>query len=239
MDNPQLAPLGPLVVDRFVLPGTDEVVSIVRPDDIDRLLDGAAGDPEQNLPYWAELWPSGIALAAAIGREMEAVRGVRCLELGCGLGVTAISALRASAELLATDYAPQALALCRFNCVLNTGREPKTMEMNWRRPSDQLRTLAGPGYPIVLAADVLYERRDIEPLLDLIEWLVAPDGLLWLAEPGRPPAAAFLERAAEQGWGGDSVTVVGPWPDPNDRDVVVQVHRLRRGTGGSRPDASQ
>ena len=23
----------------------------------------AAGDPEQNLPYWAEIWPSGIALA--------------------------------------------------------------------------------------------------------------------------------------------------------------------------------
>ncbi|HEU0114299.1 MAG TPA: hypothetical protein VFQ80_06475, partial [Thermomicrobiales bacterium] len=85
-----IASLGPLVVDRFILPGTAERVAIARPDDIDRLLDGAARDPEQNLPYWAELWPSGVALAAAIAREPAAVQGKRCLELGCGLGVTAI-----------------------------------------------------------------------------------------------------------------------------------------------------
>ncbi|HEU5430933.1 MAG TPA: 50S ribosomal protein L11 methyltransferase [Thermomicrobiales bacterium] len=225
---PHLASLGPLVVDRFALPGTDDIVSIVRPGDIDRLLDSAAGDPEQNLPYWAELWPSGIALAAAIARQPDELRGVRCLELGCGLGVTALAAVRAGADLLATDYAPPALALCRHNCLVNTGREPETLAMNWRRPSNQLRTRAGPGYPVVLAADVLYERRDIDPLLDLIDWLVAPDGVFWLAEPGRPPAAAFLEQAAERGWSGEIETIAGPWPDPHDRDVVVRAHRLRR-----------
>jgi hypothetical protein len=130
--------------------------------------------------------------------------------------------------LLATDYSSQALALCRHNCLANAGRAPVTMRVNWRRPPDRLRRLAGAGYPVVLAADVLYERRDVEPLLDLVDWLVAPDGLLWLAEPGRPPAAAFLERAAERGWRGEGETVAGPWPDPNDRDVVVRTHRLRR-----------
>ena len=39
---------------------------ISRPVDYDRLIDDAAADPEQNLPYWAELWPSGVALAAKI-----------------------------------------------------------------------------------------------------------------------------------------------------------------------------
>src|SRR5581483_10824610 len=90
VDDPHLAPLGPLVVDRFALPGTNEIVSIVRPDDIDRPLDGAAADPEQNLPYGAELWPSGVALAASIARAPDLVRNARCLELGCGLGVTAV-----------------------------------------------------------------------------------------------------------------------------------------------------
>jgi predicted nicotinamide N-methyase len=174
------------------------------------------------------LWPSGVALAASIVRAPDLVRGARCLELGCGLGVTAIAALRAGANLLATDYAPQALALCRHNCLVNARRPPRTLQMNWRRPTRRLRTLAGQGFPVVLAADVLYERRDVEPLLDLVDWLVAPDGLLWLAEPGRPPAAVFLEAAAERGWRGEVEAVAGPWPDPNDRDVVVQVHRLRR-----------
>jgi predicted nicotinamide N-methyase len=185
------------------------------------------------------LWPSGIALAASIARAPDLVRNARCLELGCGLGVTAVAALRAGADLLATDYAPQALALCRHNCLVNAGRAPRTLQMNWRRPTRRLRTLAGQGFPVVLAADVLYERRDVEPLLDLVDWLVAPGGLLWLAEPGRPPAAAFLEAATERGWRGAFEEVAGPWPDPNDREVIVRVHRLRRGASRSRPGPLQ
>ena len=52
----------------------------------------------------------------------------------------------------------------------------------------------------MLAADVLYERRDVEPLLALVERVVAPGGELWLAEPGRPPAARFLESIRARGW---------------------------------------
>ena len=37
------------------------------------------------MPYWAELWPSGVFLAAAVGERD--LRGTRVLELGCGLGV--------------------------------------------------------------------------------------------------------------------------------------------------------
>jgi predicted nicotinamide N-methyase len=98
-----LAAIEPLRVDRVDLPGTTESMMISRPVDYDRLIDDAAADPEQNLPYWAELWPSGVALAAKIAREPKIVRSRRVLELGCGLGVTAISALRAGADLLVTD----------------------------------------------------------------------------------------------------------------------------------------
>jgi hypothetical protein len=80
----------------------------------------------------------------------------------------------------------------------------------------------------VLAADVLYEERDIEPMLDLVDKLVAREGLLWLAEPGRRVAQLFLELAATAGWQRESETDAGPWPDPKDEDVAVGVHRLRR-----------
>ena len=50
---------------------------ISRPVDYDRLIDDAAADPEQNLPYWAELWPSGVALAAKIARDPAIVRDRR------------------------------------------------------------------------------------------------------------------------------------------------------------------
>ena len=46
---------------RLPLSGLNYVIAL--PASFDPLLDAAADDPEQHLPYWATLWPSGIALA--------------------------------------------------------------------------------------------------------------------------------------------------------------------------------
>lgn len=229
-----VASLGELCVDRVELPGSSVSFRIARPADYDRLIDEAAADPEQNLPYWAEIWPSGVALAARIARTPDIVTDKRVLELGCGLGITAVAALGAGADLLVTDYAPEALALCAHNALQNLGRSPKQMRLNWRDAAPlQEPPLTGP-FSVVLAADVLYERRDIEPLLSLFEHVVSPDGELWLAEPGRPPAGIFLETMKELGWRRQSERCDGPWPDPEDnrKGIVVSIHRLRRSARG-------
>ena len=225
-----LAVLGELRVDRVDLPGTSVSFEIARPVDYDRLIDEAAADPEQNLPYWAEIWPSGVALAARIIQYPGIVSGKRVLELGCGLGVTAIAALNAAADLLVTDYAPEALALCAHNAFDQAGREPEALRINWRDSEQTRPLLLGQAFPVVLAADVLYELRDLDPLLALLEQVVAPGGELWLAEPGRPPAARFLEMIRAHGWGCESESCGGPWPDPEDnrKGVIVTIHRLRR-----------
>jgi predicted nicotinamide N-methyase len=225
-----LAPIGSLRRSRVRLPGADVRLTVRRPKDFDRLLEMAAPDPEQNLPYWAELWPSGIALAAKIAREPAAFRGQRVLELGSGLGVTAIAALRAGADLLVTDYAPEALALCALNTLDEAGIEPEALRLNWRDPSREFIERVGDGFPIVLAADVLYERRDVEPLLGLVNRIVTSGGALWLAEPGRAPAASFVEAIVDQGWRQHSERWSGPWPDLEDnaKGVVVTIHVLRK-----------
>jgi predicted nicotinamide N-methyase len=220
--------VGALNESSFPLPVSNVRLRITQPGDFESLLDAAAGDPEQNLPYWAEIWPSGIALADEIMAHRGLVRGLRVLEIGSGLGVTAIAALMAGADLTVADYSGDSLLLCRYNALQNTGREPSTVQINWRDPSPELRNLAGSGFPVVLAADVLYEKRDVDPLLDLIDWLVAPDGLLWLAEPGRNVAERFNERATEHGWKDEMSFHAGPWPDPRDFNVSVTIHRMRR-----------
>ncbi len=214
--------------DQVTIPGADVTLLVTRPADTDALLERATDDPEQNLPYWSELWPSGIALAAAILQDPEFVRGKPVLELGSGVGITAAIALAAGADVLATDYAPESLLLTRITALRHCGLEPQTMRVNWRQPAADLLGGHLAGYPVVLAADVLYERRDIQPLLDLFDRTVAPDGVLWLAEPGRPPASIFLEEASRQGWSFTSSTWNGPWPDPGDADVIARVHQLRR-----------
>lgn len=220
--------LGLLATVDVRLPDSGSVYRITRPTDVDRLIDAMADDPEENLPHWADVWPSGIALADAILGAPEVVRGRRVLELGCGLGTTAIAALQAGAALTVTDYAPGALALCRLNARDNAGREPTTLQLNWRRPSAAFLALAGHGFPVVLAADVLYEARDIEPLLALAERVVAPGGTLWLAEPGRPVAHEFVRQLDARGWRGERRVYAGPWLDDEDPMLNVTVYRLCR-----------
>ena len=208
--------------------GVARSIRVIRPVDTDLLLDRIVDDPEQNLPYWAELWPSGVGLASEIAAEPTLVAGKRAVELGSGIGITAAVALDAGADLLATDYAPESLTLTRWTCLHHAGREPRTMQLNWRDEANIARLLADGPFPVVLAADVLYEQRDVAPLLRLVDRLVAPGGMALLAHPGRPPARRFLELARNDGWASTVHEYMGPWPDPDDFGIVVFVHRLVR-----------
>ncbi len=77
------------LVEEVVPLGARELV-VARPRDSEALLDDHAFEHEEFLPYWAELWPSGVALARALaGRSL---RGARTVELGCGLGLPSIAA---------------------------------------------------------------------------------------------------------------------------------------------------
>lgn len=201
--------------------------AITMPAEFDSLLDQVVDDPEQNLPYWAEIWPSGLALADLIEQSPAFCRGRQVVELGCGLGLTAIAALRAGAMLTVTDYAHAALGLCERNCRANADCVPNAIAMNWRNDEETAALVTAARYEVVLAADVLYERRDIEPLLSLIPRVLEPGGVVWLAEPGRPVAAEFLVRADLLGWTRQSIDHRGPWPDESDGGVVVGLHELR------------
>lgn len=225
-----VAAIGQLTVETVPLAWSGHQLSITRPTNMDALLDRIVDDPEQNLPYWAELWPSGIALADAILCSPEAVRHGHVVELGCGAGTTAAAALIAGASLTVTDYAPDALTLCRYNCLVNASREPAgAIQMNWRRPGPPLLRRWQATIPVLIAADALYERRDIAPLVDLVDHMLTPDGLFWLAGPGRGVAAEFLDQMRRAGWHVTSAAHEGPWPDPADHGTIVGLHQIRRG----------
>ena len=155
-------------------------LKLLRPESPEALIDEEAFVEDEFLPYWAELWPAATALAEAL----PDVRGVRVVELGCGLGLTSLVAAGKGADVTATDWAPDAIELLRENAKRN-GLQLRAEVRDWREPWDETFDLA-------LAADVLYEHRNVEPLLDRVREL-APEALVGLA--GRPYEAEFLRRA--------------------------------------------
>lgn len=155
-------------------------LSLLRPDSPDALIDETEFAHDEFLPYWAELWPASIALATALPE----VAGLRVVELGCGLGVPSLVAAARGAEVTATDWATDAVDLLRENAGRN-GLELRVEVRDWREPWPERFDLA-------LAADVLYEQRNVEPLLERLREF-APTALVGLA--GRPYEAEFLRKA--------------------------------------------
>jgi predicted nicotinamide N-methyase len=170
------------VEETFELAGRP--LTLLRPPSADELIDEAAFAVDEFLPYWAELWPSGVALAAYVG-GLD-LRGRRVLELGAGLGLPSLAAALRGADVLATDWAEDAVALLRANADRN-GVPLRAKVARWDDPA-----AFGAGWDVVLAADVLYEQRNAEQLLVLLPCL-QPQEIL-LAEPGRPFAKDFLAR---------------------------------------------
>ena len=195
------------LVEEVVPLGGRELV-VARPRDSEALLDEHAFEHEEFLPYWAELWPSGVALARALaGRSL---RGARTVELGCGLGLPSIAAALAGGRVTATDWSSAAVDFCAANAARNEARL-ETLVCAWAAPEPLLERAP---WDLVLAADVLYERRSVDELLAL---LPALGGEVLLADPGRPPAAEFLARAE----GRFAVSSTADTGHP-----TVRVHRL-------------
>jgi predicted nicotinamide N-methyase len=182
------APLVDIVVRRAELPGG--AAHVVQPADWEALRaeEGAAGRP---VPWWARLWGSGRALAAALALAPPPRRS-RVLELGCGLALPSVAAASAGAEVLATDGATDAVAFAAHGLALNEVAA-EVAHVDWAAHGDALAA-RGP-WDLVLAADVLYTRANVEAALSLLPRLLEPRGEIRIADPGRAGARDFLAAA--------------------------------------------
>ena len=178
-----------LVTQTVAMPGGE--LRLLQPAESAELPDDGAVEWAPLAPYWSVLWRSGVALA----RELDSgeLRGLRVVELGCGLAAPSIVAARRGAAVLATDSDREALELVERNAREN-GVQVETSTCDWADPA---ALVARAPFDLVLAADVLYERANVALLLSLLPRLAHE---VWLADPGRPAAGAFLEQAAARGW---------------------------------------
>ncbi len=172
--------------------------------------------PDEHAPYWAELWPSALALAQFLSREVN-LAGRTALELGSGLGLVGIVAHRCGAEVLLSDLEDDALRMAELNWIINFGELPGMVRLDWRNPAlnRQFETL--------LAADLAYEKRLFWPLIDAFGKLLAPGGEIWLSEPNRPIAVDFFELLKKEGFEWEKFTETVEF---EQRKVDISVYRI-------------
>lgn len=178
--------------------------------DVDRLTDAVqprAFAVDERFPYWAELWTSARVLADEVHR-LPGLEGTRVLELGCGLGLVGAAAASAGAVVTMTDHEEEALLFARWSVLTSLAPAAASRVtlrlLDWRFPPPL------DPFPIIVGADLLYERRLLQPLLACLTLLLAPGGSALLADPARRPAGEFLDAARARGFTITTRTVTVP-----------------------------
>jgi predicted nicotinamide N-methyase len=186
--------LGSNIRDLVLIEGRTFVIS--RPDESDRLLDHpivrSAFAADEYLPYWADLWPAARMLAKAIVREPWPP-GQEALEVGCGLGLPGIAALAMGLRVTFSDYDATALRFAAENARANGFGTFGLLQLDWRYPPADLRV------PVILASDLLYELRNVAPLVALIKRVLAPGGVCLLTDQDRVPSYTLRETLTTEG----------------------------------------
>jgi predicted nicotinamide N-methyase len=178
----------------------DRDFTILAVEDVNALLDAITPEEfarDERLPYWAELWPSSIALGGFCLQTFD--HDVDVLEIGCGLGLAGLCAALAGARVHMTDYDGDALTFARYNCEQNLPREVferrvTFQQLDWRheRPSRQ--------FDIVMGSDVLYERSQFDPIVDLTMHTVRTGGSALFTDPCRSTRYDFIACAERNGF---------------------------------------
>lgn len=216
---------GPVGLGRMDVGG--RTLGLWRPVEPDRLLNDPAvldlNRRDDYMPYWAYLWPGAFLLAEAVGRAGWEP-GLTALEIGCGLGLAGLSALSAGVErVVFTDYDEAPLGFVARSAAEN-GFGPgrwATRRLDWRDlPPDER-------YPVILGADVLYERRLVPLVAGVIARMLEPGGEAWVAGPYRVATEELPAALARLGLVAEAEPVEAD--DERGDRVRGTLHRIRRG----------
>ncbi|HHE31870.1 MAG TPA: methyltransferase domain-containing protein [Chlorobaculum parvum] len=173
---------------------------------------------DEQMPYWAEIWPAAVSLSRQL-METGELAGKSVIELGAGVGIASIAAAKSGAHVLTTDYSVEALKFVAYNALRNRV-DLDTCRLDWRMVKSDEK------FDSIIAADVLYERVNLLPIVMAIDALLAEGGSAWIADPRRRLADQFLELVQENGF---RISEKRMYDAKGDQAVAVTIYKLERG----------
>lgn len=143
--------------------------------------------PLHDFPLWAKVWEASWVLADFIA-GLPADPGKRFIEIGCGLGLVGVVAASFGHNVVMTEHNAEALGFARANAELNHCPDVEIIDLEWNSPSLYGR------FDYIVGSEVVYHEKDFEPLKNLFERLLKPEGEVILCEGVRRTSLDFFKE---------------------------------------------
>jgi predicted nicotinamide N-methyase len=144
-------------------------------------------------PIFGVIWASGEILAHLM-YDYDG-KGLRILEVGCGIGLASLVLNHRLMDITATDFHPEAGNFLRKNVTLNKGKKIPFTCTGWGDTDNDLGK-----FDLIIGSDLLYERNHIELLSGFIDQHSKETCDIILVDPGRGNHAPFSKKMVSLGY---------------------------------------
>jgi predicted nicotinamide N-methyase len=140
------------------------------------------------FPYWAQVWPSAIALTEYIATHPELVQDKNVLELAAGLGLPSMLAANFAKSIICSDYLPETIGYINESAKANQFSNVTAQLLDWNLLPKNLKPNA------LLLSDINYEPAAFETLLKVLIRFKENGSCIILSTPQRLMAKPFIEK---------------------------------------------
>ncbi len=141
----------------------------------------------RGFPLWAKIWEPSWILAEHLAKTPP-FQFKKILEIGSGIGVVGIVAASFGHDVTMTEYDENALKFASANAEINHCPEVKICRLDWHQPNLDDR------FDTIIGSEVMFHKRDCNPLLNLFRIYLKPNGRVILASGVRQSVLDILHR---------------------------------------------
>ena len=140
------------------------------------------------FPYWARLWPSAVAMCRFLAANRTLLKNKKVLELASGLGLPGLMAAQIAAEVVVSDYDPNAVEMMNSSITANALSNIDARQLDWHHLPENL------GPDVLLLSDINYNPTAFETIYHVLTGFLEKGVIIVLTTPQRLLARPFIER---------------------------------------------
>lgn len=140
------------------------------------------------FPYWSQVWPAALAMAAFLQQHVSLIRGKCLLELAAGLGLPSLVAARYAQRVCCSDYLPEAVKIIQQSAIHNGLHNVECRVLDWNHLPPGLSA------EVLLLSDINYDPAAFEQLYRVLLHFIHQGTLVLISTPQRLMAKPFIQR---------------------------------------------